>query len=115
MTHPPQNTKIKLYRVGGLEKLSIPYSGDGPHRYLMGLFLLGWLGAWLIAGFSIIDHFLFSGEAHTVDGFWLIAWAVATGKSTISRNRTKRGAVSGRFIIGAMVFATWTRTHPSTR
>lgn len=78
MNNPPQGSKIRIESERGYEKITVPQGNGGPMRYLVGLFLLAWLGGWtigLIAAFTA----LVSGKESDQDGFllfWIVGWAI---------------------------------------
>jgi hypothetical protein len=55
--------------------ISIPQADSGWARYLMGLFVLAWLGGWCAGLVSVLST-LAAGKGNAFMAFWLIAWTV---------------------------------------
>jgi hypothetical protein len=75
---PPSGSKILVTTSGADTVVTIPQGSGGPMRYFGGLFLLFWLGGWLVGGGAAASK-LWSGglESVAANGFlvvWLGLW-----------------------------------------
>lgn len=71
----PKGSKITIKREGVNPIISIPYPSPNPLKYLMGLFVLFWLGGWT-AGFLSAFKEVLSGQASAFIIFWLGGWTI---------------------------------------
>ena len=79
MDKPPEGSKIQIDLESGLQKLIIPHDTGGIVRYLIGAFLLFWLGGWAFGWFSAAAQLLKNkgqGSGDLFLLFWLGAWTV---------------------------------------
>ena len=76
---PPRGSRISVANVWGNPLIVIPHGSGGLMRYFVGLFVLAWLGGWIV-GFVSVIRTLSSGGAPTGAYaflvFWLAAWTV---------------------------------------
>jgi hypothetical protein len=77
---PPSGSKILVTTSGADHVITIPQGSGGPMRYFGGLFLLFWLGGWLVGGGMAASR-LWSGglESVAANGFlvvWLGFWTL---------------------------------------
>lgn len=72
---PPAGSKISVSTVGADEVIVIPHVGGSIMRYLVGLFMLFWLGGWSF-GFIKVGSEVLSGKANLFAMLWLGAWTV---------------------------------------
>jgi hypothetical protein len=77
---PPSGSRISVTTDGGYPLIVVPHASGGVMRYLVGLFMLAWLGGWVV-GFIGTAGTLSSGGppgiARAFLVFWLIAWTLA--------------------------------------
>lgn len=71
----PKGSKIAIKRDGPHPIISIPYPSSGPLKYLVGLFVLFWLGGWA-SGFRFAFEQVISGQADAFIIFWLGGWTI---------------------------------------
>jgi len=79
MNSPPEGSKIKIDLESGFQKLIIPHASGGIIRYLVGAFILFWLGGWAVGWVSAASQLLKNKGQGPVDLFlifWLGAWTV---------------------------------------
>ena len=75
--NPPEGSKVSLETERGYDKIVAPQGSGGIMRYLMGAFLLAWLGGWAFGWISAFTS-LVSGK-ESANGFlmfWLAGWTV---------------------------------------
>ena len=72
--NPPAGSKISITQVDGDPTVVIPVAGN-PSRYLVGLFILFWLGMWQM-GFRDAGSKVLAGNAPVFLIFWLCAWTL---------------------------------------
>lgn len=77
---PPSGSKILVTTSGPDHVITVPWGSSGPMRYFAGLFLLFWLGGWLVGGGVAVSK-LWSGGLESVAAngflvFWLGLWAL---------------------------------------
>jgi hypothetical protein len=72
---PPSGSRIYVTSVGAEALILIPQGDGGVMRYFVGLFVLAWLGGWVV-GFSSAVSQLSSGKAPAFLYFWLAAWTL---------------------------------------
>jgi len=90
---PPQGSRISVYASGAGEKILVPNSEGNATRYLLGLFLLFWLGMWSI-GFKEAFSKVASGSAGGFITFWLGAWSIGGAFALFTLYRILRPAIS---------------------
>jgi hypothetical protein len=76
VSEPPAGSRIAVDSNAEELRLSWPNPRGGVGRYLVALFLLGWLGAWA-AGFVLAFGALFGSDQEGLNLFlagWLLAW-----------------------------------------
>jgi hypothetical protein len=77
---PPSGSGISVKTEGAHPLIVVPHGSGGLMRYFVGLFVLAWLGGWLV-GFGSVVWTLSSGTApggtHAFLVFWLAAWTLA--------------------------------------
>jgi hypothetical protein len=71
---PPQGSRISVETDGADHVIRVP-KADNVMRYLIGLFMLFWLGGW-VSGFKSAFAKVFSGEADSFLIFWLGGWSL---------------------------------------
>jgi hypothetical protein len=72
---PPNGSGISIADESGDPVLVIPNGKASPLRYLIVLFLLFWLGAWVV-GFNSAASVLLSGQRAPFVVFWLGGWTI---------------------------------------
>lgn len=75
LTNLPKGSKITIKQDGPNPIISIPYASPNPLKYLIGLFVLFWLGGWAVGFKSAFDQVI-TGEADAFIVFWLGAWSI---------------------------------------
>ncbi|NUM48064.1 MAG: hypothetical protein HUU38_25445 [Anaerolineales bacterium] len=75
LTNLPKGSKITIKQDGPNPIISIPYASPNPLKYLIGLFILFWLGGWAV-GFKSAFEQVISGEADVFLVFWLGGWSI---------------------------------------
>ena len=95
---PPNGSKILVTTSGADTVVTIPQGSGGPMRYFAGLFLLFWLGGWLVGG-GMAASKLWSGglESVAANGFlvlWLGLWALGAAWAIFVLYRLFRPAVA---------------------
>jgi hypothetical protein len=88
---PPAGSKISIVTDGTDPKIVIPCAG-GPGRYFTGLFLLFWLGIWIVA-FKDVGSKVVSGNANGFMVFWLGGWTLGGIFAALSLYRAARPSV----------------------
>jgi hypothetical protein len=93
---PPSGSRISVTTEGAHPLIVVPHGSGGLMRYFVGLFLLAWLGGWLI-GFSSAVSKLSSGgtfdAAHAFLVFWLAAWTLGGAMAVYWAYRAFRPSV----------------------
>lgn len=72
---PPPGSDIKIEIQDGHHKVTIPHSRQSPTRFLVGFFVLFWLGGWMMGFSSAIDEIM-SGKGGAFLLFWLGGWTI---------------------------------------
>ena len=72
---PPQGSQISVGYSGVHTSVSVPHGSGGTLRFVIGLFLLAWLGGWTV-GFVSAGSKVLSGEANAFIIFWLAGWSL---------------------------------------
>jgi hypothetical protein len=72
---PPPGSAIAVATDGAVPVITVPQPAGGIMRYVIGAFLLFWLGGW-VAGFVSASSQMLSGKAGIFLFFWLGAWTV---------------------------------------
>jgi hypothetical protein len=95
---PPSGSKILVTTSGADTVITIPQGSGGPMRYFAGLFLLFWLGGWLVGG-GMAASKLWSGglESVAANGFlvvWLGLWALGAAWAIFVLYRLFRPSVA---------------------
>lgn len=75
LTHLPKGSKITIKNDEENPIISIPYASPSPIKYLMGIFLLFWLGGWMTS-FVFAFRQVLSGQADAFLIFWLGGWTI---------------------------------------
>jgi hypothetical protein len=76
---PPSGSRIAVTTNDAYPLVVVPHKGAGVMRYFVGLFLLAWLGLWLVAFSSAVSKLSSGGtfdRAHAFLAFWLVAWTL---------------------------------------
>jgi hypothetical protein len=95
---PPSGSKILVTTSGADTVVTIPQGSGGPMRYFGGLFLLFWLGGWLVGG-GMAASKLWSGglESVAANGFlvvWFGLWALGAAWAIFVLYRLFRPSVA---------------------
>ena len=95
---PPSGSKILVTTSGADTVITIPQGSGGPMRYFGGLFLLFWLGGWLVGG-GMAASKLWSGglESVAANGFlvvWLGLWMLGAACAIFVLYRLFRPSVA---------------------
>ena len=98
MTTGTAATTLKLSRIGGHDRVTIPYPSAGIGRYLAGVFLLAWLGAWAYGEVAVLTQIIL-GEAFGFHVFWLIGWTVGGICAAVSAFQMLRPAEPETFTL----------------
>lgn len=72
---PPQGSRIEMKHLNGYRLIVVPHGRGNGMRYLMGVFLLFWMGAWALGFMSAFDQ-VTSGKGGAFLVFWLGAWTI---------------------------------------
>jgi hypothetical protein len=73
--NPPPGSSIAVATDGAATVVTIPQPSAGPMRFLVGAFMLFWLGGWYF-GFSSAVSRVLAGQGGGFLIFWLGAWTV---------------------------------------
>ena len=73
--NPPPGSAISVATDGVVPVITIPQPSGGIMRYLVGAFLLFWLGGWVF-GFVSASSQMLAGKAGIFLVFWLGGWTV---------------------------------------
>lgn len=95
---PPSGSKILVTTSGADTVITIPQGSGGPMRYFAGLFLLFWLGGWLVGGGMAVSK-LWSGGLESVAAnsflvLWLGLWALGAAWAIFVLYRLFRPSVA---------------------
>ncbi|WP_320034753.1 hypothetical protein [Halarcobacter sp.] len=71
----PVDSKIKIEKLYGNNVIVIPYENNSILKYLIGIFILFWLGGWFMGFLSAINQIML-GKAETFLFFWLGGWTI---------------------------------------
>lgn len=77
---PPRGSRISVTTDGAYPLILVPHGSGGLMRYFLGLFVLAWLGGWLVGFVSVVRTLSSGGPpsgAYAFLVFWLAAWTVA--------------------------------------
>jgi len=96
---PPDGSKITLEHLGSVRLLTVPYGGGGALRYFIGLFILFWLGGWVV-GFKHAASEILSGEGSQFLYFWLGGWTLGGFFALYFAYRVFRPSVSETLKLG---------------
>ena len=91
---PPDGSKISVTTEGTDPVIVMPSGRAGAMRYFVGLFLLFWLGGWVV-GFSDVLTRVLTGKANTFLFFWLGGWTLAGIAVVLCLYRIFRPSISG--------------------
>ena len=94
----PQDSKIRIERSNIYETLVIPYGTGNVLKYLIGLFILFWLGGWFAGFKSAVDQVV-NGKAESFLIFWLCGWTVGGLFATYFLFRIFRPSVDESFVL----------------
>ncbi|WP_097460404.1 hypothetical protein [Mangrovitalea sediminis] len=72
---PPEFSNIKIGRRNGYEEIVMPSGNGGFMRFVIGIFIICWLGGWVV-GFHHAVAQLLSGKGGAFLIFWLGGWTV---------------------------------------
>lgn len=89
---PPSGSRISVTTDGADPVIVIPHRNGGPMRYLMGLFILFWLGGWFFAFRGALSQ-VWSGNAPGFLVFWLAAWTLGGAYAAFMAFRVLRPPV----------------------
>jgi len=77
MVAPPANSKIRVESVDGNDMIVIPQRKCGFMRYVIGVFMLFWLGAWAVGWAIGVEAMVTGGNGYRAFMlFWLGTWTV---------------------------------------
>ena len=96
---PPEGSGISLERTGSARLLTIPYGGGNALRYFIGLFVIFWLGGWVV-GFKHAVSEILSGGTDQFLYFWLVGWTIGGIFALYFAYRAFRPAVSETIRLG---------------
>jgi hypothetical protein len=96
---PPEGSNISIKRLGSSRQITIPYKGGNILRYLIGLFLVFWLGGWVF-GFKSAAYEVLSGRASEFLIVWLAGWSIGGFFAWYFAYRVFRPAVSEKIRLG---------------
>ena len=68
-------SKIQIDTHGGFDQIILPYRKKNIFAYLIGLFLLFWLGGWFL-GFMTVMTSILNGSVSLFLIFWLGGWSL---------------------------------------
>jgi len=71
----PQDTKINIAMLNGIEQIIIPHAKAGIMKYFIGAFLLFWMFGWA-TGFVMVGSQILAGEGNAFLFFWFAGWSV---------------------------------------
>jgi predicted lipid-binding transport protein (Tim44 family) len=93
---PPSGSGISVTTDGAHPLIVVPHGSGGLMRYLVGLFLLAWLGGWF-AGLRSAVSMLSSGGApggvQAFLAFWLVGWTLGGAMAMYWAYRSFRPSV----------------------
>lgn len=72
---PPEGTKISISELNGHELITLPHTKGSAMRYFIGIFLVLWLGGWVM-GFASAAKQILAGEGGAFLIFWLGGWSL---------------------------------------
>lgn len=72
---PPQGSSIEVGSLNGHQHILIPHGSGGIMRYLIGAFLIFWLGGWF-TGFVSAASEIITGNGGGFLMFWLGGWSI---------------------------------------
>lgn len=96
--HPPDGSKISILESGSEPTIVIPHPSR-PTRYILGVFLLCWLGGWAM-GFESVISILASGRGNAFLVFWLGAWTIGGIFAVFTLYRAFRPTVPETLVLG---------------
>ncbi len=101
MIAPPNNTKIRIeYNQAGQQGIIIPQPSGGVFRFLIGAFMVFWLGGWAVAWKSTATELLKGTKGPQIFLiFWLCGWTVGGAFAIYFLYRIFRPSVSERLIL----------------
>jgi len=98
--NPPLGSAIRVTQDGAEPVVTIPQPAGGVMRYLIGGFILFWLGGWTFGFFHAATQVL-SGAGGAFVAFWLCAWTVGGIFAVAMLYRIFRPAVPEQIRLGA--------------
>ena len=98
--NPPPGSAIRVTQDGTEPLVTIPHPSGGVVRYLIGAFVLFWLGAWTFGFISAVNQ-LQSGKGGAFVFFWLCGWTVGGIVAVAMLYRIFRPTVPETLRIGA--------------
>ena len=101
MITPPNNTKIRIeYNQAGQQEIIIPQPSGGVFRFLIGAFLVFWLGGWAVGWKSAAAELLKGTKGPEMFLiFWLAGWTVGGALAIYFLYRIFRPSVPERMIL----------------
>ena len=102
MITPPNGTKIRIKsNKSGQQEIIIPQPRRGIFRYVIGVFIILWLGGWWVSGWhSAAAEFLKGTKGPNMFLiFWLAAWTIAGLLAVYYLYRIFRPSVPERIIL----------------
>jgi hypothetical protein len=93
---PPSGSSISVTADGANPFVVVPHGSGGLTRYFVGLFLVAWLGGWVV-GFGSVVWTLSSDKAPSGTqaflAFWLLAWTLGGAMAAYWAYRAFRPSV----------------------
>lgn len=96
--NPSANSKIEITRLNGYEMLVVPPSKGSILRFLIGIFILFWLGGWFAGLTSAFDQ-ITSGKGGMFVILWLCGWSLGGIVAIFFAYRIFRKPIPERFLL----------------
>lgn len=98
--NPPPGSAISVTQDGAEPVIKIPHPRGGASRYLIGAFMLFWLGGWYF-GFTSALTEIRSGRGGGFLLFWICGWTIGGIAAVVALYRVFRPAVPETLRFGA--------------
>lgn len=95
----PRNSKVTIRRTPRGLLLELPQKKSTPLRYLIGIFLLCWLGGWFFGWIGAFGQIV-GGHASGFIIFWLCGWTVGGIFAALYAFRIFQPAVPEQLLLG---------------